>query len=100
MTAIVAASDDMALGTIRAARWLGRRVPEDLSIVGYDDAYPFEFVDPPLTTVRQPIDRLAKAVAPILSRLVQGERMADGELLFDPELILRASTTPPSEKVA
>jgi DNA-binding LacI/PurR family transcriptional regulator len=97
VTAVVAASDDMALGTIRAARWLGLRVPDDLSVVGYDDAYPFEFVDPPLTTVRQPIDRLAKAVAPILSRLVHGERMADGELLFDPELIPRSSTARPRD---
>ncbi|WP_348789960.1 LacI family DNA-binding transcriptional regulator [Leifsonia sp. NPDC080035] len=96
-TAVVAASDDMALGTIRAARWLGLAVPDDVSVIGYDDAYPFEFVDPPLTTVRQPIDRLAKTVAPILSRLVRGDRMADGELLFDPELIPRASTAKPRD---
>lgn len=96
VTAIVAASDEMALGAVRAGRRLGRRVPQDLSIVGYDDAYPLDFTDPPLTTVRQPTDRLATAVAPIVLAQVRGRHVDATELMFDPELIIRESTRPPA----
>ncbi|WP_049570637.1 LacI family DNA-binding transcriptional regulator [Streptomyces sp. SBT349] len=94
VTGIVAASDEMAFGAIRARRRGGLRVPRDISVVGYDDAFPLEFLDPPLTTVRQPIERLAQAVVPVLTRLVQGRPVDTGELLFDPELIVRGSTAP------
>jgi LacI family repressor for deo operon, udp, cdd, tsx, nupC, and nupG len=100
VTAIVAASDEIALGAIRAARRLGRSVPGDLSIVGYDDAHPLEFMDPPLTTVRQPIERLAQAVVPLLSRLINGRAVENVELLFEPELVQRASTAPAPESLA
>lgn len=92
VTAIVAASDEMALGAIKAGRRGGLSVPEDLSVIGYDDAFPLEFMDPPLTTVRQPIDRLAQALVPVVTRLVQGRPVDAGELLFDPELVVRGST--------
>jgi LacI family repressor for deo operon, udp, cdd, tsx, nupC, and nupG len=58
VTAIVAASDYMALGAIRAARRRGLSVPAEVSVVGYDDSQVMEFVDPPLTTVRQPVERI------------------------------------------
>ena len=74
VSAIVAASDEMALGTVKAGRRAGLAVPDDLSVVGYDDAFPLEFMDPPLTTVRQPIERLAQALVPVVTRLVQGVR--------------------------
>lgn len=92
VTAIIAASDDMALGAIRAIRRSGRRVPEDISVVGYDDALPLEFIDPPLTTVRQPLDRLTQAAVSLLTRLVKEQATTRGELLFEPELVIRAST--------
>ncbi|TDD71217.1 LacI family DNA-binding transcriptional regulator [Jiangella aurantiaca] len=95
VTGIVAASDEMALGAIRAVRRAGLEVPRDVSVVGYDDAFPLEFLDPPLTTVRQPMERLAQAVVPVLTRLVQGRPVDTSELLFDPELIVRGSTAPP-----
>jgi DNA-binding LacI/PurR family transcriptional regulator len=97
VTGIVAASDEMALGAVRAVRRAGLDVPSDVSIVGYDDAFPLEYMDPPLTTVRQPMDRIAAAVVPVLTRMVQGFPMDHGELLFDPELIIRASTAAPPE---
>ena len=67
VSAIVAASDEMALGTVKAGRRAGLAVPDDLSVVGYDDAFPLEFMNPPLTTVRQPIDRLAQAIVPVVT---------------------------------
>ncbi|GAA4879661.1 LacI family DNA-binding transcriptional regulator [Kitasatospora terrestris] len=93
-TAIVAASDFMALGVVRGARRLGRSVPEDLSVVGYDGSMITEFVDPPLTTVRQPADRLALEVGRSVLALVGGRDTPTGELLFDPELVIRSTTGP------
>ncbi|GAA2404180.1 LacI family DNA-binding transcriptional regulator [Nonomuraea africana] len=95
ITAVVAASDFMALGAIRAIRREGLRVPEDVSVVGYDGSMIMEFVDPPLTTVRQPIDRLAKEVARSVVALVSGRGVPAGELMFSPELLVRSSTAAP-----
>ncbi|MFI1767009.1 LacI family DNA-binding transcriptional regulator [Streptomyces sp. NPDC020800] len=93
-TAIVAASDYMALGAIRGVRRQGKSVPEDVSVVGYDGTMITEFVDPPLTTVRQPADRLALEVGRSVKALAAGREVPHGELLFDPELVIRASTAP------
>ncbi|BAJ26463.1 MULTISPECIES: LacI family DNA-binding transcriptional regulator [Kitasatospora] len=93
-TAIVAASDYMALGVIRGARRLGRSVPGDVSVVGYDGTMITEFTDPPLTTVRQPADRLALEVGRSVLALVAGRDTPTGELLFDPELVIRSTTGP------
>ncbi|GAA3012104.1 LacI family DNA-binding transcriptional regulator [Kitasatospora albolonga] len=93
-TAIVAASDFMALGVIRGLRRLGRSVPDDVSVVGYDGTLITEFTDPPLTTVRQPTERLAHGVSRSLLDLVGGREVPTGELLFDPELVIRSTTGP------
>ncbi|MGV9269053.1 LacI family DNA-binding transcriptional regulator [Kitasatospora sp. NPDC003701] len=93
-TAIVAASDYMALGAIRGIRRQGRSVPGDVSVVGYDGSAITEFVDPPLTTVRQPADRLALEVGRSILALVGNREVPTGELLFDPELVIRSSTGP------
>jgi len=93
-TAIVAASDYMALGVIRGVRRLGRTVPGDVSVVGYDGSVITEFTDPPLTTVRQPADRLALEVGRSVLSLVAGRDTPAGELLFDPELVIRSTTGP------
>ncbi|MFJ5829711.1 LacI family DNA-binding transcriptional regulator [Streptomyces sp. NPDC093089] len=93
-TAIVAASDYMALGAIRGIRRQGYSVPGDVSVVGYDGTMITEFLDPPLTTVRQPTDRLALEVGRSILELVSNRDVPTGELLFDPELVIRASTGP------
>ncbi|MEU0567365.1 LacI family DNA-binding transcriptional regulator [Nonomuraea sp. NPDC005983] len=95
VSAVVAASDYMALGAVRAVRRQGLTVPGDVSIVGHDGSMIMEFVDPPLTTVRQPIDRLAKEVARSIVALVSNREVPKGELLFSPELVVRGSTAPP-----
>ncbi|MEV6235445.1 LacI family DNA-binding transcriptional regulator [Lentzea sp. NPDC051838] len=94
-TAVVAASDFLALGVIRGARRHGLTIPDDLSVVGYDGTMITEFVDPPLTTVRQPSDRIAAQVGHTLLALLNNRDVPTGELLFDPELIIRATTAPP-----
>lgn len=91
-TAIVCASDLMALGVIRAARSRGLRVPDDLSVIGFDDSALIAFTDPPLTTVRQPVQAMGKAAVSALLSEISGVRVSRTELLFHPELIVRAST--------
>ena len=91
-TAVVCGSDLMALGAIRAVRRAGRRVPEDVSVVGYDDSPLIAFTDPPLTTVRQSVQAMAEAAVRVLLEEIGGERAPQGEYMFRPELVVRGST--------
>lgn len=93
-TAIVCASDPLALGAIRAARRRGLTVPEDLSVVGFDDSALMSCTEPPLTTVRQPIEAMGRAAVELLMAQIAGTSDAGDELLFEPELVLRGSTAP------
>ena len=86
-------SDIMALGAIRAARQRGLRVPQDFSVVGYDDSQLIAFTDPPLTTVRQPINAMAMAAVRALCDEIAGHPVSHAEYVFDPELVVRGSTT-------
>ncbi|WP_159793086.1 LacI family DNA-binding transcriptional regulator [Puerhibacterium puerhi] len=92
-TAIVCASDPLALGAVRAARRAGLSVPRDVSVVGFDDSALMNLTDPALTTVRQPIEAMGRAAVDILAAAVAGEEVPHDELLFEPELVVRGSTT-------
>ena len=92
MTGIVCASDPMALGAIRAARRAGLRVPADVSIVGFDDSALMTSIDPPLTTVRQPIESMGRTAIELLLGQIAGSAVPRDELLFEPEIVVRAST--------
>jgi len=94
ITGIVCASDVLALGTIRAVRRLGLRVPQDVSVVGYDDSAFMNCTDPPLTTVRQPIEAMGQAAVDLLVHQIDGVGVPPDELLFEPELVVRGSTAP------
>jgi DNA-binding LacI/PurR family transcriptional regulator len=91
-TAVVCGSDLMALGAIRAARRTGLRVPDDFSVVGYDDSPLIPFTDPPLTTVRQSVAAMSEAAVRALLDEIAGEGAARGEFVFRPELVVRSST--------
>jgi DNA-binding LacI/PurR family transcriptional regulator len=92
VTGLLCASDQLALGAIRAARRLGRSVPADVSVVGFDDSALMTCTEPPLTTVRQPIEAMGRAVVTILVSQIEGVPVAADELLFEPELVVRGST--------
>ena len=92
VTGILAGSDVMALGVIRAARKRGLRVPDDLSVVGSDDSVLIEFIDPPLTTIRQPAAALAEAACASLLDQIEGGSLISEDTLFAPELVVRGST--------
>ncbi|WP_367125673.1 LacI family DNA-binding transcriptional regulator [Streptomyces phytohabitans] len=91
-TGVVCGSDLMALGIVRAARQRGLRVPEDVSVVGYDDSALNAFTDPPLTTVRQPVRAMAHAAVQGLLEEVGGNPVPRTEFVFQPELVVRGST--------
>ncbi|MBX9246411.1 LacI family DNA-binding transcriptional regulator [Actinotalea ferrariae] len=91
-TAIVCASDPLALGAIRAVRRAGLDVPGDVSVVGYDDSNLMNSTDPALTTVRQPIEPMGRAAVDLLARMIAGAAVSHDELLFEPELVVRGST--------
>lgn len=91
-TAVVAASDLMALGVIRAVRARGLRVPEDVSVVGFDDSLLIGFTDPPLTTIRQNVAAMALAAVTSLLEVIGGSDVHTAEYVFQPELVVRGST--------
>jgi DNA-binding LacI/PurR family transcriptional regulator len=89
--AIFAASDLMAAGALRALRAAGRRVPEDVAVVGFEDSAVARYAQPPLTTVRQPIEEMGRQATRLLMGRMAGE--AGGmHLVLDTELVVRAST--------
>ncbi|MGW3014166.1 LacI family DNA-binding transcriptional regulator [Streptomyces sp. NPDC001219] len=99
-TGVVCGSDLMALGVVRAARQRGLDVPADVSVVGFDDSQLIAFTDPPLTTVRQPVQAMATAAVGALIEEIH-ERPREHrtaprhtEFVFRPELVVRGSTGP------
>jgi DNA-binding LacI/PurR family transcriptional regulator len=92
VTGIICASDPLALGAIRAAKRAGLEVPADLSVIGYDDSAFMSCTDPPLTTVRQPIDAIGRAAVEMLTGQIEGAPIAADELFFEPEIVARGST--------
>jgi DNA-binding LacI/PurR family transcriptional regulator len=88
--AVFAASDLMADGALRMLRQAGRRVPADVAVIGFDDNAVAPFSDPPLTTVRQPIQELGRSLARQLLRLLNGEDIQSAYML-PTELVIRES---------
>ncbi|WP_240434643.1 LacI family DNA-binding transcriptional regulator [Streptomyces sp. YIM 130001] len=91
-TAIVCASDMMALGAVRTARQRGLAVPDDVSVVGFDDSPLIAFTDPPLTSVRQPVTAMGLAAVRALLEEIAGTPAPHSEFVFMPELVVRGST--------
>jgi DNA-binding LacI/PurR family transcriptional regulator len=89
--AVFAASDLMAVGALHALRRLGRRVPRDVAIIGFDDLPAAQQADPRLTTVRQPVDGMgARMVSEILAQIADPDR-EPSHVILDTQLILRGS---------
>lgn len=94
-TAVFAASDQMALGALEALRQRGLRVPQDVSVVGFDDLPEVRWCPPPLTTVRQPLTEMGRMAARTVLRQMQGEETESLRIELATELVVRASTAPP-----
>ncbi|MFC5598780.1 EAL domain-containing protein [Deinococcus cellulosilyticus] len=93
---VVAANDEMALVALDTLKAHGLRVPEDVAVVGFDDAVGTAFVDPPLTTVRQPLFQQGWHAADLLMQQVQGS-VTPEILLLDTEVVIRESTCMPEQ---
>jgi DNA-binding LacI/PurR family transcriptional regulator len=91
-TAVFAANDLSAIGTINALAEGGRRVPEDVSVIGFDDLRLSAYTSPPLTTIRQPAVEIAEQATEILIGLINGRRAPKLRYLLEPTLVVRSST--------
>jgi LacI family transcriptional regulator len=96
LTAVFAANDLSAIGAMNAIAASGRRVPRDVSIVGFDDVRLSQYTSPPLTTIRQPAGEIARYATELLLGMIAGRRPPKILHPFEPELIVRNSTAGPS----
>ncbi|MCE6998617.1 substrate-binding domain-containing protein [Saccharothrix sp. S26] len=94
-TAVLCGNDLQALGVYEAARQAGLRVPDDLSVVGFDDIPAVRWCGPPLTTVRQPMVEMGAAAAELVLALAAGRTPAQPRVELPTTLIVRDSTAPP-----
>lgn len=95
-TAVVSYNDLAAIGAIRVFRDFGLRIPEDVSVIGFDDIPGAEYHSPPLTTIRQPLSRMGNTAARLLLERIRGGSLSSDEVPIVPELVVRESTMPPS----
>jgi LacI family transcriptional regulator len=92
---VFAANDLSALGVLSALAEAGRRVPDDISVVGFDDLRLSRFTTPPLTTVHQPAGEIARHATDLLLELAGGRKVDRMLHLLEPELVVRRSTAAP-----
>ena len=93
-TGLICSSDVIAIGVVQEARELGLRVPEDVSVVGFDGIEAASWVYPPLTTVEQPIDQIASTAVELLQTVIAEPRRSLPRVLFQPRLRQGGSTAP------
>jgi DNA-binding LacI/PurR family transcriptional regulator len=96
VTAVFAANDQMALGLLRALHEVGRRIPGDISVVGFDDIPEAQYFIPPLTTVRQDFNEMGRQSLMLLLSEIGAAERSSSHVVVQPELIVRASTAPPT----
>jgi DNA-binding LacI/PurR family transcriptional regulator len=96
-TAVICGSDLMAIGVLQEAAAMGLRVPEDLSVVGFDGVEAGTWTRPPLTTVEHPFDEMAETTIQALTALIQDPDRTLPQFVFRPSLRVRASTGPPPD---
>jgi DNA-binding LacI/PurR family transcriptional regulator len=99
-TALLAYNDISAIGAIWAFHEAGLRVPQDISVVGFDDIPSASFNSPSLTTVRQPLQRMGQIAAKTVIDRIEGNEEYISEIAIDPEFVVRASTGPAKHKSA
>jgi LacI family transcriptional regulator len=98
LTAIVAANDLIALGCYRAVSEMGRKVPDDVSITGYNDIPLLDLMQPPMTTVRVPYRQMGVEAAEVLLSAMSSDSSTERaiSIRLTPRLMIRGSTAPPS----
>jgi DNA-binding LacI/PurR family transcriptional regulator len=94
-TALFAYNDSLAIGAIRAIHEAGLRVPEDISVVGFDDILSAAYCIPPLTTVRQPLEKMGEIAARTLLDRIENRGDSVADIAIEPEFVVRKSTARP-----
>jgi DNA-binding LacI/PurR family transcriptional regulator len=92
LDAVFAASDPMAFGAMRVLKTTGRRIPDDVALVGFDGSPAAPYTDPPLTTVHQPADRMGREMARLLRCQIDAEPVHERVVIVRTHLEVRAST--------
>ena len=90
-TAVFAISDLMAVGAIRALREAGKRIPQDVAVAGFDGLAFAEYFEPPITTMVQPVEEIAKESVVILFQMIETQKSCEGRIL-PAKLVVRKST--------
>lgn len=90
-TSVFSLNDQMAAGAMKALTLSGKKIPEDVSIVGFDDVEYAELLSPGLTTIKQPVEEMGKVAAGLAVKLIHGDTGLPKQPLFDPVLIRRDS---------
>jgi LacI family repressor for deo operon, udp, cdd, tsx, nupC, and nupG len=97
-SAIFCFNDEMAMGVVQTARLRGLRIPRDLSVVGFDDIRFARYVDPPLTTVAQPMRQIGEGTVRLLVEILRGTGAPPESVTLPHLLVVRSSTAPPSQR--
>ncbi len=97
-TAIFASNDSMAMGAMDAVRARGLRIPEDISIIGFDDVPQAILIRPMLTTVRQPLEQMGRMATQILLDKLQDPNLITNRIELPTELVVRSSTSAPKDR--
>ncbi len=97
-TALVCYDDVAAIGAMRGIREFGLRVPEDISVIGFDDIESASYFNPSLTTIRQPLHQMGSVAAHILLQQIRGNEMSTNLAPILPQLVIRDSTCPPNPR--
>jgi DNA-binding LacI/PurR family transcriptional regulator len=92
LDAVFTASDPMALGAMRVLKEHGRRIPEDVAVVGFDDSETARHAEPPLTSVHQPLEAMGREMARLLVARIRGESPEPPMLILDTHLVVRESS--------
>jgi LacI family repressor for deo operon, udp, cdd, tsx, nupC, and nupG len=95
-TAVFCFNDEMAMGVIETARSRGLRVPQDLSVVGFDDIRFARYMDPPLTTIAQPMREIGEGTVRLLLEILRGNAITPISVTLPHKLVIRASTASPA----
>ena len=93
------ANDQMALGVLRALAEAGVHVPDQVSVVGFDDVPEAAYFTPPLTTVRQEFDKLGVLALKLLLGQMAADPGEEGHVVVQPRLVVRQSAAPPHQRV-
>ncbi|MEV5827766.1 LacI family DNA-binding transcriptional regulator [Spirillospora sp. NPDC052242] len=91
LDAVFAADDPMALGALRVLHRMGRRVPDDVAVIGFDDSAAAPLADPPLSSVHQSLEEMGVEMARLLVSRIRGETVAEPVVILKPHLVLRES---------